>query len=515
MVPNANRMAGPEVWSAYGLASSKSRDRGEKRVAAKVVSREHRFRQALEDRGGLFAIFGQFLIGRADLLRSSYIPELRGIKRTGNSASAELLARDTGDKLTDFHLIRAAPCADVYGATYENRSIVVEVFQPAAGLLTGPAWVEFQREIRVLDGGPESPVMRAPAIESFRRWLELQSDIERKRALLSNLRDVPGSSLCRFPVLIQSLQSSRCLAYEAMGGRPLEDDLRIRPNPANASLQRLMEALLEQSLLLSVVDADLLIENYLWNSGGIGFRAVPTLSPVPIEWHAEFLQYVVCVITGETRRAIQMLSYMSAGRSPSAAERVLLRAFAGLPPELKVKASTPGTVSAFETYWRAYAASGMALAPFLELFHRQMTMLDQWHADISAPTEVTTESLWAVMGRILRFRVSQNLTLEKTKGWVVGSGLLAVASARQLASSLTQDRDVDDTVILDLEGDVDHGAAIGLRAAAIVGTAVALALFAILVSQAIGATRPLTKFLFSAAILIFAAAVSLLISRID
>jgi hypothetical protein len=105
--------------------------------------------------------------------------------------------------------------------------------------------------------------------------------------------------------------------------------------------------------------------------------------------------------------------------------------------------------------------------------------------------------------------------LEKTKGWVVGSGLLAMASARQLASSLTHVRDVDDTAILDPEGDVEHGAAIGLRAAAIVGTAVALALFAILVSQAIGAATPLTKFLFSAAILIFAAVVSLLISRID
>jgi predicted unusual protein kinase regulating ubiquinone biosynthesis (AarF/ABC1/UbiB family) len=515
VVPKANRKAGAEVWSEYGLVPSKRRDRSEARVRGKVVSREHRFRQALEDRGGLFAIFGQFLTGRADLLPISYIAELRGIKRASHGESAELLARETGDKLSDFHLIRVAPCAEVYGATYENRGIVVELYPLAGGALLGPPWDEFQREIRVLNDAPESPVTRGPAIESFRLWLQLQADVARKRTVLGNLRDVPGSIMCHFPALTASLQSPRCLAYEAAGGRPLEDDLRIRPNPANASLQSLMEALLEQSLLLSVVDADLLIENYLWNNGGIGFRAVPALSPVPIEWHAEFLQYVVCVITGETRRAIQMLAHMSAGPSPSVAERLLLRAFAGLQPELKVKASTSGMVSSFETYWRTYAASGMVLAPFLELFHRQMAMLDQWHADISASSDVTTESLWAVMGRILRFHVSQNLTLEKTKGWVVGSGLLAMASARQLASSLTHVRDVDDTAILDPEGDVEHGAAIGLRAAAIVGTAVALALFAILVSQAIGAATPLTKFLFSAAILIFAAVVSLLISRID
>ncbi len=514
MVPNPKRKAGPEVWSEYGLVSLKRRDRGEKRVGAKVVPRERRFRQALEDRGGLFAIFGQFLAGRADLLPGSYLAELRGIKWSSDAGGAEFLARETGGKLSAFHLIRVAPCAEVYGATFENRSIVVEVYQPAARVFNGPAWVEFQREIHVLDGGPESPVTRSSAIESFRVWLQLQADIERKRILLSNLRDVPGSIMCRFPALIESVQSSQCLAYEAPGGRPVEDDFRIRPNPANASLQSLIETLLEQSLLLSVVDADLLIENYLCNSGGIGFRAVPALSPVPVEWHAEFLRYVVCVAAGETRRAIQMLARMSAGRSPYAAERALLRAFAGLQPDLKVKASTPGAVSAFETYWQAYAASGMVLAPFLELFHRQMTVLGQWHADISASSDLTTESLWAVMGRILRFRISQNLTLERTKGWAVGSSLLAMASARQLAVTLTQVED-DDAVILNPEGDEERSAPIGLRAAAIVGTAVALALFALLVSQAIGAATPLAKFLFSAAILIFAAVVSIMISRID
>jgi len=517
MAPKRRRNAGAEVWSGYGLIPLKRRDQSEKPIAAKGVPREHRFRQALEDRGGLFAIYGQFLAGRADLLPNSYLPELRGIKRSSDSGSAELLARETGDKLSTFHLIRLAPCAEVYGATYENRSIVVEVYQPAEGLLTGPSWDEFQREIRVLDDEPESPVTRGPAIESFRLWLQLQADIERKRTVLDNLRDVPGSILCRFPALISSLQSSRRLAYEAEGGRPVEDDLRIRPNPANARLQSLTEALLEQSLLLSVVDADLLLENYLWNNGGIGFRAVPALLPVPVEWHDEFLQYVVCVITGETRRAIQVLARMSAGRDPDAVERTLLRGFASLQPELKMKASEPGSVAAFETYWHAQAASGLAFAPVLELFHRQMTMLGQWHRDISAASDLTTESLWAVVGRILRFRVSQNLTLEKTRGWMVGSGLLAMASARQLATSLTQPHDEDRTVVLDPEGDEPRSATamMGLRTAAIVGTAIALALFAILVSQAIGATTSLARFWFSAAILIAAGMVSIFISRIE
>src|SRR5438309_535857 len=103
VVPKANRRAGPEVWSEYGLVPSKRRDRSGARVGGKVVSREHRFRQALGDRGGLFAIFGQFLTGRADLLPRSYIADLRGIKRSSDGDRAALLARETGDKLSAFH----------------------------------------------------------------------------------------------------------------------------------------------------------------------------------------------------------------------------------------------------------------------------------------------------------------------------------------------------------------------------------------------------------------------------
>src|SRR5260370_41890509 len=107
VVPTPRRKAGPEVWSEYGLVSLKRRDRGEKRGGPKVVPRERRFRQALEDRRGLFAIFGQFLAGRADLLPGSYLAELRGIKWSSDAGGAELLARETGGKVSAFQPMRA------------------------------------------------------------------------------------------------------------------------------------------------------------------------------------------------------------------------------------------------------------------------------------------------------------------------------------------------------------------------------------------------------------------------
>ena len=77
-----------------------------------------------------------------------------------------------------------------------------------------------------------------------------------------------------------------------------------------------------------------------------------------------------------------MLSRMSGGGKPYAAEQVLLRNLSGLRPELKVHVTTPESVTGLENYWRAHAASGLNLPVFLELFHRQMTLLGQQHSEI-------------------------------------------------------------------------------------------------------------------------------------
>ena len=44
------------------------------------ISEPARFRGALEELGGLYAAFGQFLMWRADLLRTDYLGRLRSLK---------------------------------------------------------------------------------------------------------------------------------------------------------------------------------------------------------------------------------------------------------------------------------------------------------------------------------------------------------------------------------------------------------------------------------------------------
>lgn len=511
MVQRADRRQ--SVWSSHGLIASRRAHLGADSLASGQAPRERRFRQALEERGGLFPFFGQFLAGRADLLSSFYLEELRQLKIDNQPYGAQALERDLGDRISGYHLIRTGACSEVYGANHENRPVVIESYHPEASAYNESSWDEFQREIRVLANGPEAAAVRAPVIEGFGRWLRLQADVDRKRRLLDNLRASPGGIVTRFPALIRSLESPYYLAYEAGEGRPIHDDFRIRPNPARASLQVLAEGLLEQALLLSVVDADVRTENYLSSTGSIAFRCVPAFWSVPVEWHGEFLQYIVCAIGGETPRAVHHLARMSGHQN---AEQILLKHLSSLRPELKVGVSSRRSGSVFETYWQAHAASDLELPAFVQSFHRQMTVLAQWQGEIAPSTDLIVQSLWAVLGRLLRFRIDQNLTLDKAREWVFGSGLLAMASARQIALGLDQLRDDDVTLTVDHQEDEKSSRALTVRRiGSFVAASIALSLFVFLVSVAFGAAGRSAEWLFSTAILVSAALISIFISRIE
>ena len=514
MVEQASQNPGATVWIKYGLTRS-TISRGTEAALNGASPRETRFRQALEERGGLFTVFGRFLAGRADLLPSSYLLQLRAIKIPNESRASELSLRDLGSSVSDFHLIRVAPCSEVYGATYDGRRVVIELYGADASVFSEPAWTLFRREIHVLADGPESLVATPAAIDRFGDWLRLESDLGRKRTILGNLGDIPSDSISRFPALVPGLQSDRWLAYEAVTGRLLEDDLRLRPNPARKSLQRLTESLLEQCLLLSMVDADLEIGNFLLlDDGGIGFRALPAFAPVPVEWHYEFLQYVASTVAGETPRAIRMLSRMSGGGKPYAAEQVLLRNLSGLRPELKVRVTTPESVTGLENYWRAHAASGLNLPVFLELFHRQMTLVGQQHSEIGTPADLIEESLWPVLARVLKLRFSEILTVEKGREWMFGTGLLSMATVRQLGLSLEQLRDNELAVVLDQQETAPDEVSLRRRTG-FVRSGVALGILVLSSFLAFSLKNKAAEIIAIAAMLISAAALSFFISRMD
>src|SRR5258708_3222898 len=97
--------------------------------------------------------------------------------------------------------------------------------------------------------------------------------------------------------------------------------------------------------------------------------------PVPAEWHNELLQYVGSSMAGNTPRALRMLRHISSSGDSYAEEQQLLSQLSSLRPELKINAITPESVTAMENYWRALAGTRLNPPLFLQLFHRNLTLL--------------------------------------------------------------------------------------------------------------------------------------------
>ena len=65
--------------------------------------------------------------------------------------------------------------------------------------------------------------------------------------------------------------------------KPLEIETPEHAESARKTLKLMVEGLLDQSLFLSLVDAEAHMENYLTlPDGRLGFSSVPSLAPVPV-----------------------------------------------------------------------------------------------------------------------------------------------------------------------------------------------------------------------------------------
>ena len=439
-------------WEKYGLLSRPFRKGagGDPRYAS--LPRPNRFRLALEEAGGLFPALGQFLAGRADVLPRPYLHQLLSTQIRRDSPPPPTLVPGIPDRVSNWKLLRQAPCSDVYAGTYRDRPIVVEFFHPQTNQLTGKSWNQFRARLRLLQDTAEASVAHPEVLEHFRDWLRLQADVERKRGILKNLQEIPEHCVTRFPRPLEEWNLATSLAYERMEGVPFREAFGPEATAAPDNLRRLTEALLEQALLLSLVVAEPQPESFLWlPDGHLGFRDLPALATVPVEWHYELLQYTASATAGSSHRAIQMLSRMCSSPNPYAAEQQLLQKLSSLQPELKINVTTPESVAALENYWRALAASSLRTPLFLELFHRNLTVVGQHSESLAAAPDVVLEALWPVLGRIVRFRLGEMLSTEKGREWLVGSGLLLLTGLRQAAITLEQVRDNDLGLLLERE----------------------------------------------------------------
>jgi len=505
------------IWTKHGLtpaASAAFRKSAASQVRAPSLPRPNRFRLALEESGGLFTLFGQFLSGRADLLPGPYLTLLRTVRIQREELVSPSSLPEIRDRIVQAEWVRSAPCSEVYAATFQDRPIMAEIFLPEAGGYTNSDFRGLAWQLSHLKNSPEASVATPAVLEQFREWLAFQADADRKRTMLRHLEEIPFPCLSRFPRLLSELQSARCLIYERMEGAPLADAL-ADPEGAGRALDRWAESLLEQSLLLSLLDADAQPSNYLLlPDGGVGFRTLPALVPVPVEWHNELLQYLTAAIAGNSHRAMQMLARICAGANPYAVEQMLLEKLSALQPELRIQSMAPDSVVALENYWRALGRTSLKPPLFLHLFQRNLSVLGQSVPPETPQADLISESLWPVLGRLLQFRLGDALSAEKGQEWLASLGLLFLTGVRQAGIVLEQVRDNDLALEIESEPEDGRSAKRNRRVAAVIHSGIGLVLFLFSLRMALQSSGSL-QLAATAAAGVCAVAIFILVARIE
>ena len=512
----------PSIWERYNLGSDRHSRRSGEQSRLASPARPNRFRLALEEAGGLFARFGQFLSGRSDLLPAGYLGPLRNIRAARQEALAPSFLPELRGKLEAVEWLRSFPCSEVYAATRNDQPVVIEIFpleepQNEAGF-PKRSWLELERQIALLKASPEAAVAQPLVLEQFREWMDFQADVARKRAILRGVQEVPLPCVTRFPRLAPELQSTRCLATTRLQGRPLadalgsaEEDGRVAQN----AIDLWTESWLEQPLLLSMVDSTALPENYLLlPGGGLGLESVPALIPVPVEWHHELLQYLASAVAGNAHRALQMLARICSSDNPYASERQLLERLSALQPELRIHETAPESVVALENYWRALGQTSLRPPLFLQLFHRNLAVLGQSATGEAAARDVVSESLWPVLARILQFRVGELLAAEKGTELLASSALLMLSGMRQMTVTLEQLRDNDLALEIETQPAEEQDRARNRRVSAIIHSGFGLVLFLISLQVAQRTTGAI-QITATVAAALCAAAVCILVARIE
>jgi hypothetical protein len=504
------------VWDKYGLVSSHFLRGRAKDPRYASLPRATRFRLALEEKGGLFALYGQFLAGRADLLPSPHLRQLRKISSHRNPSGRSVLDRELEGRVADLRVLRAAPGAEIYAGSYQEKPVVVEFYFAEADPLAQDAWKTFSREIRILQDEVESRATRDHALGQFEEWLKLARDIARRRSILENLGSIPAGCVTRYPRPIRELQSDKCLVYEGLDAELPALELHSDTPHVEKRFQLLVEGLLEQSLLISLVDAEMWPDSFaVVGEGTLGFRSLPVLAPLPVEWHYELLQYMASTIAGQSPRALHMLSRICSTHDPYAGEQRLMRELSGLQPELKINLVTPQSVTALENYWRSLANTSMRPPLFLELFHRQWTLIGQYNGEVAPSADVIAESLWPVLGRILRLRFGELVTVDKAREWAASSGLMLLTAARQVGMFLEQVRDNDLAIVMDRQEYESSEAKLNQRTMSLVRSTLALAVFLLTVYFSVHAPGGAVKLVAGSAAAISAVVLALFVARIE
>src|SRR5258708_4624617 len=146
------------TFQKFGLRSAGIWRGAETGAADNDLSEAARFRGALEELGGLYAAFGQFLMWRADLLRTDYLGRLRHIHASPPAMPASDVARilsselgPNGEALT--RTLEPEPCWNTlarcaWRARYQGRVVAVQL---ARDPVPDSAFESFEGGLRLIE----------------------------------------------------------------------------------------------------------------------------------------------------------------------------------------------------------------------------------------------------------------------------------------------------------------------------------------------------------------------------
>jgi hypothetical protein len=428
------------------------------------LSPSARFRNALEELGGLYAAFGLFLCWRADLLRPDFLGRLRQLQAAPppieTAEFARILSGELGEAgMTLAQNLEARPCWNTlarcaYRTQYQGRGIVAQV---ARDPIPDSAFQEFEAGVGLLEEEDLKLAVKPETLASFREWMRLTDSPDRERSYLEALASAREKTMTQYPVMIPAISSGRVLCLEWVEGASVAS--LIAAGSAQAA-ECIAECVLEQICTIAAVDGDFDPESMVVTQAGkLVLRRANRLVAIPPFQTRHALKYVSGVLASNGAAAAHMLVKMASSRQGLSLENRLRDELSNLEPELKINLQFPPSAAIFEDNWRALTRIGAEKPLFLDILHRNLVAAGYWNAE-TAPAalpmrDFLAEAQWPVLGRMLRTRLAELATREAASDWFIGSGLLFFESLRQLNHLAEGLRENDLSLGVDLQREDD------------------------------------------------------------
>ena len=411
---------------------------------------------ALQELGGLYSAFAQFLAFRADLLPAGAVEvfrqprkdsaaiagaEFARIVRTNLGARGEGLATEL-----ESQPVWSTPFRCAYRSRYQGVKIVVQVTRDA---FSAVAIRQFERGLRKIPELSGTVLEDSAVLRQFREWVLLSEDPGREHSYLQAVLEAKNDIGFSCPQIIPEISSGRVLSWYWIEGEPVSARM-LASEPRLAA--DLAEMVLEEAILLGVVDGDLDLGSIIRSSDGrLSVRRWNRMIAMPPTLISSALKYLSGVMSGNYPLAVRMLLRLALGRYPDHLESALMKELSSAEPELKGRLRVPRSATVFESNWRSLANVVPHRPLYLDCLHRNLSAVGYWAAEgVPGSEDCIAEAQFAVLGRLLRRRAGDLLNRDIGSEWVVGSGMLFIESLRQISRMADDLRDEDVGIGLEL-----------------------------------------------------------------